>query len=80
MSDNPWQSRHPSVRHFERLLTPNPNLPEHLWNISKDFEDLALKLLDKVGDGQELSAALRLLWEAKNCAVMQNVIDGQDGR
>lgn len=80
MSDNPWQHRHLSVRHFERLLKPNPNLPEHLWSIAKDFEDLALKLLDRLGDGPELSATLRLLWEAKNCAIMQVVIDEEDGR
>lgn len=75
MSINPWEDRHPSVRHFERVLAPNPNLPDHLRAIAKDFEDLALRLLAACGDGPELAAALRKLREAKDCAVLQVVLD-----
>ena len=72
---NPWENRHPSVKHFEKVLTPNPNLPEHLREISTEIFETAQVLLALCKDGPELSTALRKLREAKDCAVMQAVID-----
>lgn len=75
MNENPWLGRHVSVRHFEKVLQPNPKLPDHLRVISQQFYDLALHLLRQCGDGPELSVALRKLREAKDCAVLQAVLD-----
>lgn len=69
-----WGERHPSVAHFEALFD-YVHLPEHLRVISSPFADCAVNLLAQVQDGPELSACLRKLVEAKDCAVRQAVID-----
>lgn len=69
-----WSKRHPSVAHFEPLFAYG-HLPEHLQAVSGPFGELALELLEVLKDGPELSAALRKLVEAKDCAVRQAVID-----
>lgn len=69
-----WKERHPSVAHF-RLLFAFDHLPEHLQAVSGPFHSLAINLLSKLNDGPELSAGLRKLLEAKDCAVRQAVID-----
>ena len=76
MADNtsPWEGRHPSVQHFERLFAYR-HLPPDLQAISRGFGELAEDLLSKLSDGPELSTALRKLREAKDCAVTQRVID-----
>lgn len=75
---NPWEGRHQSVRHFAQVLTPNPNLPEGApKRIAEATEDFALFLLRECQDGPELSTALRKLREAKDCAVLQAVIDAR---
>jgi len=71
---DPWESRHLSVQHF-RSLFGYAHLPEHLQLVSSSFHDLALLLLDELEDGPELSACLRKLLEAKDCAVRQALID-----
>lgn len=71
---NPWQDRHPSVQHFGQLFAYS-HLPEHLQAVSFPFAQLAGELLGALKDGPELSAALRKLVEAKDCAVRQAVID-----
>jgi hypothetical protein len=67
--------RHPATRQAMLRLTPNPNLAgpaadvaETLWNAAKD-------LVVKLKDGPELSDGLRKLWEAKNCLVLQALLD-----
>lgn len=69
-----WSERHPSVAHFEPLFEYE-HLPEDLRGISSLFADCAVDLLSVVRDGRELSACLRKLVEAKDCAVRQAVID-----
>jgi hypothetical protein len=75
---NPWAGRHPSVAHFESLFS-YAHLPEHLQMISEPFANLAVHLLAQLNDGPELSAGLRKLVEAKDCAVRQAVIDARAG-
>ncbi|HEY3691263.1 MAG TPA: hypothetical protein VGL46_13305 [Pseudonocardiaceae bacterium] len=69
-----WAGRHPSVAHFAPLFE-YAHLPEHLQQISEPFHNLATNLLYLLADGPELSAGLRKLVEAKDCAVRQAVID-----
>lgn len=75
---NPWKGRHPSVSHFEPLFR-HAHLPLPLQSISLPFAGLAIELLDKLKDGPELSAGLRKLVEAKDCAIRQAVIDRDGG-
>lgn len=65
--------RHPSVMHFEPLFE-YAHLPEHLRDISKHFAWLATNVAHKLPDGPELSACLRKLLEAKDCAVRAAVL------
>lgn len=60
--------RHPSVMHFEPLFE-YAHLPEHLRDVSETFAWLASKVVHQLPDGPELSACLRKLLEAKDCAV-----------
>lgn len=69
-----WLRRHPSVQHFEPFFAYG-HLPEHLQRVSQPFSDLAGVMLARLKDGPELSAALRKLVEAKDCAVRQAVLD-----
>jgi len=73
---NPWQDRHPSVRHFAPLFRYD-HLPAALQQVSAPFGELAVQLLGLVPDGPELSAALRKLLEAKDCAVRAHVLAAQ---
>ena len=61
------QDRHPAVRDMFRFLRWD-HLPPELAKVSQPFTVLALQLLD-LPDDPELSAALRKLREAKDCAV-----------
>lgn len=65
---NPWQDRHPSVAHFGPLFGFD-HLPDRLQRISAPFAELAVQLLALVPNGPELSAGLRKLLEAKDCAI-----------
>lgn len=65
---NPWQDRHPSVLHFAALFRWE-HLPPQLAEVSQPFAELAVGLLGRLPDGPELSACLRKLLEAKDCAV-----------
>lgn len=69
-----WEGRHPSVKHFAPLFEYD-HLPVDLQEISVPFGMLAESLLTMCHDGPELSAALRKLVEAKDCAVRQRVLD-----
>jgi hypothetical protein len=73
-----WKDRDPSIAHFEPLFAYS-HLPDDLKAVSSLFRDCAIRLLAKVQDGPELSAALRKLVEAKDCAVRQFVIDKHGG-
>lgn len=59
---------HPSVAHLLRYFAYE-HLPEHLQEVSRPFGELAQRLVDLGLEGPELSAGLRKLLEAKDCAV-----------
>ncbi|MFC8625606.1 hypothetical protein [Streptomyces anulatus] len=61
--------RHPSTAQAVRGFAYD-HLPEHLQKVSRRFHDLAENLLSQLPDDPELSAALRKLREAKDCAVL----------
>lgn len=64
------ENRHPSVRH----MAPHfrfVHLPPDLQRVSKQFAVVGQYLVDNLTDNPELTEALRKLWEAKNCAVIQ---------
>ena len=54
----------PILQHFTY-----EHLPPHLQEVSKPFCDLARQLADTLPSCAELSAGLRKLLEAKDCAV-----------
>lgn len=61
-------SRHPAVEEL-RAHFAYDHLPPHLAEVSKKFADLVDELLETLPDSAELSAGLRKLLEAKDCAV-----------
>lgn len=68
--------RHPSVQQVARWLTPNPRLPEGPpASVAAVMRDTRDKLLELVGDGPELTVALRHLVDAKDAAVRQAIAD-----
>jgi len=70
-----WSNRHPSVRHFEPLFSTE-HLPEPLAAVSRPFGELAETLLGQLtDDSPEVSAGLRKLVEAKDCAVRARVAE-----
>lgn len=73
------EGRHPSVKHFGPLFAYG-HLPPHLRGLSELFAVMAAKTMSMCQDGPELSAALRKLVEAKDCAVRQRVIDHSEGK
>lgn len=60
--------RHPSVRHFAPLFAYG-HLPAHLLGVSRRLAGAAAGACNELKDGPELSAGLRKLIEAKDCAV-----------
>lgn len=75
-----WSGRHASVRHFEPLFA-HDHLPPHLREVSQPFAELAEKLLGQLpDDNPEVSAGLRKLVEAKDCAVRARVAAGSADR
>lgn len=69
--------RHPSVEHQLRTLAYG-HLPEYLQEVSRPFCELGLLMANTLASGPELVAGLRKLREAKDCMVMQRVIEKQD--
>ena len=59
---------HPAVKAILKYFEYE-HLPEHLQAVSQPFHALAHKLVEEGLDGPELTAALRKLLEAKDCAV-----------
>ncbi|WNM68753.1 hypothetical protein SEA_SOOS_23 [Gordonia phage Soos] len=68
------EGRHPGTVHLLDLFEYG-HLPPHLAVISAKFEVLAHDLVLHLQDGPELTAGLRKLVEAKDCAVRQAVAD-----
>lgn len=71
--------RHPSTVQALRGFAYD-HLPAYLQEVSKPFHDLAETMLGRLPDDPELSAALRKLREAKDCAVLLAAIVRSDGR
>jgi len=72
-----WEDRHPSVRHFQPYFSTE-HLPEQLAALSRPFGRLADELLGLLADDTpEVSACLRKLVEAKDCAVRARVAEVQ---
>ena len=59
---------HPSVKAILKYFEYE-HLPEHLQVVSQPFHELAHELVEQELEGPELTAALRKLLEAKDCAV-----------
>ncbi|GGZ51864.1 hypothetical protein [Streptomyces rubiginosohelvolus] len=71
--------RHPSTVQALRGFAYD-HLPADLQEVSKPFHGLAETMLGKLPDDPELSAALRKLREAKDCAVLLAAIVRSDER
>ncbi|MFJ8863604.1 hypothetical protein ACIRD8_34955 [Streptomyces sp. NPDC102451] len=67
--------RHPATEHLLRQFE-HSHLPAHLQAVSAPCGELARQLVDALPDGPELSAGLRHLLEAKDCAV-RAAVDAQ---
>ena len=66
---------HPSTQNVFQFFH-YAHLPEDLQAISKPCSELARDMVDRLGEGPELTAGLRKLLEAKDCFVRQAAIDG----
>jgi hypothetical protein len=67
--------RHPATQHLMGILRPNPALDGIAADVSAALFQAACDQVTILRDGPELSDGLRKLWEAKNCLVMQGLID-----
>jgi hypothetical protein len=70
------RDRHPATQHFAKVFAYD-HLPEPMRSTSKLCHDLAVRMIQRLDDGPELSAGLRKLREAKDCFVLQQVFDGK---
>jgi hypothetical protein len=79
MTTNPigeaFADRHEATRHLLRTLYPNERLPDGALQVAQVAWNAALEIVNRVGDGPELSAGLRKLREAKDCFVLQCLTD-----
>jgi hypothetical protein len=66
--------RHPGPRSMLRWFE-HGHLQPDLAEVSRLFANLARTLYAVLGDGPELTAAMRKLLEAKDCAVRQAILD-----
>jgi len=67
-SVNPSITLHPSTAQILRYFAWD-HLPERLQVVSRPFGDLAAMMVNSLPQGPELTAGLRKLLEAKDCAV-----------
>jgi hypothetical protein len=67
--------RHAATRQAMLRLTPNPGLSGLARDVSQVLWQTACGMTDLLKDGPELSDGLRKLWEAKNCLVLQALLD-----
>lgn len=71
------RTRDKSTQHLMRWLRPNPRLDGIALDVATVVWNTASDLVTILGDGPELSAMLRKLREAKDCGVIQGLIDSQ---
>lgn len=69
------RDRDKSVRHVLEMLEPNLRLDGVALDVAHLVYDVAIDLTAILGDGPELTLALRGLWNVKNLAVMQALYD-----
>ncbi len=62
------EHRHVSVKHFGPLFAYG-HLPREMQHLSLGYASIAAATIDAVSDSPELSACLRKLLEAKDCAI-----------
>lgn len=68
-------ARHPDITNLLRWLNPNPNLPEHLRQVSTECANLATTMVNWIPiDSPELTEGLRKLLEAKDAFVRAAII------
>lgn len=70
------RDRHPGTAHLLQMFEYD-HLDGHLRYVSSQFADLAGCMVRELQDGPELTAGLRKLLEAKDCAVRQAVVDAR---
>ena len=68
---------HPATEHLLSLFEYG-HLPEHLQEVSSPMRATALSMVERLGEGPELTTGLRKLLEAKDCFVRQAVIDHRE--
>jgi hypothetical protein len=80
--DNQWDlamaqygSRHPGTRHMLYTLTPNHRLDGIAFDVAQSIWDQAQEMANLLKDGPELTQGLRYLRQAKDCFVIQGLID-----
>ena len=62
------EPRHPATEHIRRYFTYG-HLPPKLAKVARHFAITADLMIEWLPDGPELTACLRKLLEAKDCAV-----------
>jgi hypothetical protein len=70
-----YSGRHPATQHLIRTLKPNPRLDGIAADVAQGIWEVAQFMCKILNDGQELSAGLRLLRQAKDCLVLQALED-----
>jgi hypothetical protein len=73
-----YEHRNPATRHAMHWLVPHRALEDKASEVAEIVWGTAEQLVQMLGDGIELSAALRKLREAKDCFVIQALEDGED--
>lgn len=80
-ANNPdYSNRHASTQHLMKWLVPNPRLNGIALDVAQVVWQAAQDLVTILDDGQELSAGLRKLREAKDCFVIQGLEDTWGGQ
>lgn len=75
MSVPDLSGRNPNTVHLLAWLRPNPNLDGIALDVATITWQAGCDLVTVLKDGPELSAGLRKLREAKDCCVIQGLID-----
>lgn len=70
--DEPLEPLHPATKHLLQFFEYE-HLPKHLQEHSRPFKELARRLTHTLPSNAELTAALRKLLEAKDCAVRARI-------
>lgn len=71
-------ARHPSTQEKMRWLTPNPSLPDGAPSIvSAMCFDFGAALVEKLGDGPQLTIGLQRVIDAKDALVRQAIADSE---